>query len=124
VFDLAVCLEVAEHLPPERAASFIAELCHLAPVVLFSAAIPGQGGHHHLNEQPIGYWNHQFNTHGYECSGALRWAVWDNPDVENWYRQNLLVATHYPENLPGLFDTPLAQPYAVVHPILFDARRA
>lgn len=49
-FDLALSLEVAEHLPPARAEGFIAELAALAPVVLFSAAIPFQGGHHHVNE--------------------------------------------------------------------------
>lgn len=50
-FDLAICLEVAEHLPPERVMSFIGELCAAAPVVLFSAAIPHQGGVNHVNKQ-------------------------------------------------------------------------
>jgi SAM-dependent methyltransferase len=50
-FDLAVSLEVAEHLPPQSAEDFVDSLTRLAPVVLFSAAIPLQGGTHHLNEQ-------------------------------------------------------------------------
>lgn len=122
-FDLAVALEVGEHLPPWRAEGFIADLCAVAPVVLFSAAIPGQGGTGHINEQTPSYWVEKFNTNNYAVSGALRWAIWDDPQVENWYRQNLMVATDAPNWFPGLFDTPLAQPWHVVHPVLFDARR-
>jgi SAM-dependent methyltransferase len=123
-FDLAVCLEVAEHLPRRRAAPFVQDLCHLAPVVLFSAAIPGQGGHGHLNEQWPAYWVDLFKASGYACSGALRWQIWDDDRVENWYRQNLIVAAREPATLPALFDTPLAPVWPVVHPVLYDARRA
>lgn len=122
-FDLAVCLEVAEHLPAARAASFVAELCALAPVILFSAAIPGQGGTGHINEQWPDYWVELFNQNQFEVSGALRWEIWDDPRVENWYRQNLLVATAHPDTLADLFDTPTASVWSVVHPVLYDARR-
>lgn len=122
-FDLAVCLEVAEHLSPARADSFIADLCDLAPIVLFSAAIPGQGGAHHVNEQWPQYWDDLFGKHGHWCTGALRWKIWTDGRVENWYRQNLLVAAAKPETLPALFDTPLAPVFPVVHPVLYDARR-
>jgi hypothetical protein len=121
--DLAVCLEVAEHLPATRAASLIEDLCTVAPVVLFSAAMPGQGGTGHINEQPIRYWVDLFHGCGMAVSGALRWAIWDDPAVENWYASNCLVAAREPEAYPGLFDTPLATPWQVVHPVLFDARR-
>lgn len=124
-FDLAVSLEVAEHLPPARADSFVADLCRLAPTVLFSAAIPGQGGTGHINEQWPAYWAERFAANGYQVSGALRWRFWDNARVENWYRQNLLVATRDPQLLGGLFsNTALAHPWPVVHPVLYDARRA
>jgi SAM-dependent methyltransferase len=122
-FDMALCIEVAEHLRPARAASFISELCALSDVIVFSAAIPGQGGHNHFNEQWPSYWAQLFAQHGFTCSGTLRWAIWDNTGVENWYRQNLLVAARHPEQLPKLFDTPLACPWPVVHPVLYDARR-
>ncbi len=123
-FGLAVSLEVAEHLPPGRAASFIADLCRLAGVVLFSAAIPGQGGAGHLNEQPPSYWAGLFETHGYAVSGALRWTIWDDGRVENWYSQNLLIATNLPGVYPRLmFGWRMAAPMHVVHPVLFDARR-
>lgn len=122
-FDLAVCLEVAEHLPHRRAASFIEELCDLAPVVLFSAAIPGQGGTGHINEQWPEYWVSLFESFGHQVSGALRWPIWNDSRVENWYRQNLMVATSDPASMADLFDTPLAPMWPVVHPVLYDARR-
>lgn len=121
-YDLAVCLEVAEHLLPQHAETLITSLCGLAPTVLFSAAIPGQGGVDHVNEQWPAYWAELFGRHGYEVSGALRWRIWDDERVENWYRQNLLVASRKPERLPGLFDTPLAAPLPLVHPVLWEHR--
>lgn len=121
--DLAIALEVAEHLAEKRADSFVEDLCAVAPVVLFSAAIPGQGGTGHVNEQWPAYWVEKFRANGYAVSGALRWHIWGDDRVENWYRQNLLFATRFPQNFPGLFATPLAEPWPVVHPVLFDARR-
>lgn len=124
-FDIAVSLEVAEHLTPGRAAGFVADLCGLAPVVVFSAAIPGQGGTRHLNEQWPGYWAELFEGEGYSVSGALRWAIWNDDRVENWYRQNLLVCARPGYHPPELFGMGvLAEPLAVVHPVLFDHVRA
>jgi len=90
-FDLAMSLEVAEHLPEESAASFIESLARLAPIVLFSAAIPGQGGVGHLNEQWPTYWASHFSRHGFEVCDCLRDRLWRDRRVEWWYRQNLLV---------------------------------
>lgn len=123
-FGLVLCLEVAEHLVPQRAPSFVAELCGLSDVIVFSAAIPGQGGTGHLHERWPGYWTGLFADNGYACSGALRWRIWEDERIENWYRQNLMICARYPERLPALFDTPLAPMWPVVHPVLYDARRA
>jgi len=90
-FDLALSLEVAEHLPPARAESFVADLVSLAPAVLLSAAIPGQGGHHHVNEQWPEYWVALFARHGYAAFDCLRARLWTDRDVAWWYRQNLLL---------------------------------
>lgn len=126
-FDLAVSLEVAEHLPPERAAGFVADLCALAPIVVFSAAIPGQGGTGHLNEQPPDYWTTLFHAQGFAVSGYLRWRIWDDDRIENWYRQNLLVAVggeFYVHRTPAAAEFHADSPprYAI-HPVLWDARR-
>jgi SAM-dependent methyltransferase len=90
-FDLVISLEVAEHLPPEAAAGYIDSLVTLAPVILFSAAIPGQGGQNHLNEQWPEYWAKLFSRHEYIAIDAIRKHIWNNPQVEAWYRQNLLL---------------------------------
>ena len=63
-YDIALSLEVAEHLSAKRAHSFVEELCNIANIVLFSAAIPGQGGTHHINEQWQSYWVKKFNEIG------------------------------------------------------------
>ena len=55
-FDLVMSLEVAEHIPGACAEIFIESVTRLGPVVLFSAAIPFQGGTHHVNEQWPDYW--------------------------------------------------------------------
>ena len=90
-FDLVMCLEVAEHLPGARAASLVEELCRLGDVILFSAAIPFQGGTGHVNEQWPEFWALHFRSHGYACFDHLRETLWAKPDLEWWYAQNVLV---------------------------------
>lgn len=121
-FDLALCLEVAEHLPPSSAAGFVDALCRLAPVVAFSAAVPGQGGHGHLNEQWPSYWASLFYENGYVVSEELRWELWDDDSVEPWYRQNLLLAARYEWfDEQGIEFT--RYPRSVVHPVIWEHRR-
>jgi SAM-dependent methyltransferase len=90
-FDLAVTLEVAEHLPEHRADVFVRNVVQHAPCVLFSAAIPHQGGTDHVNEQWPDYWAGRFAAHGYVAVDAIRPLVWSKPDVFAFYRQNVLV---------------------------------
>lgn len=90
-FDLALCLEVAEHLPQERGESFIIDLCNLSDVIVFSAAIPHQGGTAHLNEQWQSYWSSIFSVNGYEAFDLLRPRLWRDARVAAYYRQNCLV---------------------------------
>jgi hypothetical protein len=90
-YDLALCLEVAEHLPERAAAPLVTQLTKAAPIVLFSAAIPGQGGHGHVNEQPHKYWHRLFASHQFVTIDCIRPRVWQNPQVAYWYRQNVFV---------------------------------
>lgn len=122
--DLAVCLEVAEHIDGDRADGLVEDLCNVAPVILFSAAVPGQPGTHHVNCQPPTYWRDKFGALGYTGSGALRRRYWNRPDVEWWYQQNLLIfwrSGHQPMDLPEIIE-PDDCPY-VVHPVLYDYTR-
>lgn len=91
-YSIAVCLEVGEHLPASSAPLLVEQLTKVAPVVLFSAAIPEQGGENHVNEQPPQYWADLFNARGFVVSGYLRDLIWDDARVASWYRQNLMLA--------------------------------
>jgi SAM-dependent methyltransferase len=115
-FDLAISLEVAEHLPPARAGSFVADLVALAPAVAFSAAIPAQGGDGHVNEQWPDYWQALFTEHGYGAIDVLRKPVWDLPDVEPWYAQNTFL---YVKDAEPQMDLPVR----VVHPRVLELSR-
>lgn len=90
-FDLAISLEVAEHLPVDGASAFVESLTRLAPIVLFSAAIPLQGGNHHVNEQWPDKWAALFREHNYLTVDCIRKRVWENNGVEWWYAQNTLL---------------------------------
>lgn len=91
VFDLAISLEVAEHLSPNCAPAFVEGLTRLAPFVLFSAAIPFQGGEHHVNEQWPDRWAKLFKEHDYLPVDFIRKRVWHNDTVDWWYAQNTLL---------------------------------
>lgn len=90
-FDLAICMEVAEHLSPERAAGLVRDLCAKSDVVLFSAGVPLQGGLNHINEQWQSYWVNLFKEQGYTCHDVIRPQVWSHPKVNIWYKQNTLL---------------------------------
>jgi SAM-dependent methyltransferase len=90
-FDLAISLEVAEHLPPASADGFVLSLTKLAPVVLFSSAIPLQGGAQHLNEQWPDYWASLFRGYGYLPLDCIRPKIWNNENVDWWYIQNSFI---------------------------------
>lgn len=118
-FDLCLCLETAEHLNPERAHGFILDLCHLSDTVVFSAAIPKQGGNHHVNEQWHSYWIEKFALYHYEASDYLRWKFWDNTNVEVWYSQNLLLICRG----GSLWNGEPHKAFNVVHPRLWGYYR-
>lgn len=89
--DIVLSLEVGEHLPESSAENFVKSLTDIAPVVLFSAAIPFQPGTHHVNGQWPEYWAKLFKARGYVPVDAIRRKVWTNPNVEYWYAQNTLM---------------------------------
>jgi len=97
-YDITLCIEVAEHLPPDLADEFVRRLCNTADVILFSAAHPGQGGHGHINCQDKAYWIEKFNNNNF---------VLDEPRTNNlvaymqngyhmgWFAQNAMVFKSY-----------------------------
>ncbi|MEO0513530.1 MAG: hypothetical protein AAF108_11650 [Planctomycetota bacterium] len=123
-FELSMSLEVGEHLPAARASGLVGVLTSAAPVVLFSAAVPGQGGMHHINERWPGFWSELFEARGYGFVDRLRREFWHDERVEWWYRQNMLLyvrrddaaavarVTAGGERLSGVGERPMS----LVHP--------
>lgn len=117
-FDLAFCLEVIEHIPEPEAERLLDLLVQLSDRIIFSAAIPGQGGTHHVNEQWPPYWEEKFNSRNYLLLDIIRSKIWDYADTGVFYKQNMLVAINknatLPENVTGK-----ERPLSIVHPDLF-----
>jgi SAM-dependent methyltransferase len=95
MFDVAICMEVAEHLPQQHAGRLVELLTSLSNMVVFTAAGPGQDGADHCNLQPPAYWIAKFVHDGFEYDRLLtaRWQDdWCKSGVVvGWYYQNLLV---------------------------------
>jgi SAM-dependent methyltransferase len=123
-FDLAVSLEVAEHLRPAAAEGFVRRLAAVAPAILFSAAIPLQGGGDHPNEQWPRYWADLFERQGHVVVDWVRPRVWDDDDVEVWYAQNILMfatpacLAEHPE-LAREYELHRTSPLSIVHPRVY-----
>jgi hypothetical protein len=78
-------------LPTECAETFVDSLINLGDVILFSAAIPHQGGTNHVNEQWPDYWANLFKQKEYIAIDCVRDQIWQNGAVEWWYAQNILL---------------------------------
>jgi cyclopropane fatty-acyl-phospholipid synthase-like methyltransferase len=90
-FDLCVSLEVAEHLDEKFSGIFIDSICRHSNNVLFSAAIVGQGGVHHVNCQPLEYWQDKFSQRGYAMDIETTEWIHANPAIYIFYRKNSMV---------------------------------
>lgn len=123
-FDLVVCLEVAEHLPPQNAKMFINFLASLGPIVAFSAAIPFQGGVNHVNEQWPSYWSNLFAEEGFVAVDCLRQRLINDNRVATCYSQNLILfVLKEKKNLISklMIDSDeFAHPLPVVHPEVYQ----
>jgi len=123
-FDLALCLEVAEHLPASGSRDLVGSLARLSPFVLFSAAIPNQCGAHHINEQWQEHWVDLFAAEDLVVVDVIRPRIWDNSHIDPWYIQNLLLfvkpsvlSSH--TALLSEYNSIKAQPISLVHPRVY-----
>jgi len=124
-FDLVMSLEVAEDLDSDDSGAFVDLLTSLGPVILFSAAIPHQGGQHHVNERWQGDWARDFEQRGYVAVDCVRPQIWENRNVQVWYRQNIILyikrdALAESPELQALVDKWGNSPISVVHPDLYS----
>lgn len=119
-YDLVISLEVAEHLSFANADIFVETLTGLGSIVVFSAAIPNQGGQNHINEQIPQYWIDKFEKKEFKLYDILRPAFWDNKSVDSWYRQNILIFSNKID-LPGKFNSLESfNGNYLVHPEIFN----
>ena len=115
-YDLTICLEVAEHLHASRAESLVKELTASSNRVIFSAAIPLQGGQDHINEQWQEFWISLFNKQDFKPSTVLRNTIWSNSNLKFWYKQNMIVFER------AYTTSELIDIYNVVHPDHFEQK--
>lgn len=124
-FDLAISLEVAEHCSPTECETFVANICRASDLVVFGAAIPGQGGLDHQNENWQSFWAGLFSKRDYVAFDIIRPQVWSDKAVEFWYRQNTIM---YAKRDSTAFNQLKAQGYEfvedlerldLIHPDLF-----
>jgi SAM-dependent methyltransferase len=98
-FDLAISVEVAEHLEPDSAEFFVESLTKLSDIVIFGAAFTNQGGTNHLNEQLHSYWAQLFLKRDFQVFDFFREDVWGNKDIPFWYQQNTFLYVHKDSSL-------------------------
>ena len=91
-FDLVQSLEVAEHIEAQFADQFVRNLArHAAKYLLFSAAVPGQGGEYHVNEQPLDFWRERLAQHGFDAYDFIRPKIISDHRISFWYRYNIVL---------------------------------
>lgn len=90
-YDLVMSMEVAEHIPENCADIFINNLVNAGDIILFSAAIIGQLGTYHINEQMPEYWAKKFLAHDYVPVDVIRPQIWNDNEIQYWYRQNTFI---------------------------------
>ena len=121
-YDLAMSVEVAEHLEPAQGAALVGALVEAADVILFSAAAPHQAGVRHINCQWPAYWSRLFQAHGFAAIDAIRPRIWNDARVDWWYRQNVLlyVRENRLPQWPFLAPYRTDEPLALVHPKMLE----
>jgi len=123
-FDMAICLEVGEHLPEAAAARLVDALTTASSIVIFSAAIPFQGGSSHVNEQWPEYWAELFASRRFRVLDILRPTVWNDPQVEPYYAQNMLafIGPSRFEEFKGLATSDVDYGLTRIHPALWESK--
>ena len=119
-FDLALCLEVGEHIKNECSETLVSSISNCSDNVIFSAAIPGQLGVGHINEQWPDFWISLFAANGFNCIDIIRPKIWANIKIPFWYKQNCLFFTKdeslTKNNLPSF------ESFNLVHPELYASK--
>jgi SAM-dependent methyltransferase len=119
-FELVMSLEVAEHIPKQAAPDFINSLCQHGDLILFSAAIPGQGGTYHVNEAYPSYWSNLFSALGYYPVDDIRKLIWNQSDIDAHYRQNIMLFVKKDSQMYQKYYTLMDIPLDIIHPWFYE----
>lgn len=115
-FDVILCLEVAEHIPVTASNTLIDSLVKHSDYIVFSAAIPGQGGCNHINEQWQEYWVRKFASNNYTALDCFRPKLWNDNKIPFWFKQNTLLYYNKERNINQNINSSIIN---IVHPDLF-----
>lgn len=121
-FDLAMSLEVGEHLDEKYADQFVDNIVSASDIILFSAALPGQWGVHHVNERYISYWIEKFETRGYILRDVVRPLIWWDKDIDLDYRQNTVIFIKEGRNIGNVLDGLETRIIDIAHPEFLEGR--
>lgn len=113
-YDIAICLEVFEHLTMAGCESIASQLAAVTDTILFSAAPPAQGGNGHINERPLSDWIKLFEGKGFNAIDDIRWRIWGDDEIPYWYRQNIVL---FSKHLAARMHPPVD----VIHPAALRA---
>lgn len=114
-FDLVVSVECAEHLRSERAEPLVQWLTSAADIVLFSAAIPGQGGKEHRHEEFPNYWAELFGRFHFVRRDVIRHRILFDASIPWWYRQNLFLYVKKGRQLAQAMNDFLPEDFTLIH---------
>lgn len=121
-FDIAICLEVAEHIGRRNARAFIHKLCELSDIIVFSAAVPKQGGDAHINEQRLSYWVNLFGENNYQLYDLIRAEIWNDIKIPVWYRSNIVIFCNRKIDNTIINTENAAAVMDMVHPDMFETK--
>ncbi len=96
-YDLSLCLDVLEHIEARDSQQVLDNITRDTELLLMSCAPPGQGGHHHVNEQPRRYWIQRMDDMGWQYqrreTGQLEHSFLDMGELRplTWMYHNICV---------------------------------
>ena len=102
-FDMVWSAEFVEHVDERYSGNFLVTFGSARRFIMLTYAEPGQGGHHHVNEQPLDYWTVRLRQLGFELNQDLteksRKLIGDHPMVGKHFRNRGLVFCRHNQTL-------------------------
>ena len=117
--DVAFSIEVGEHLPPECSRPLVKRLTESAPIVIFSAAVPGQRGFGHINPHWQSYWAQIFDSLGYKPFDIFRPNLAASKGMPFWFKQNMFLYASANIELPSMI-----KKYSIPHSMMDYCHRS